>query len=227
MRWVRANAKRFGIDPDRIAARGASAGGHLSAALATIEGYNDPGDDLSVSCRPNLLLLVSPVMDNGPGGYGNGHNARTSDTPDFRVKDFWRDFSPVHNLNHELPASLVVMGDKDPLIRLDSVGTFGGAVEASGSDFEWIVFPNAGHGLNSQATSYLTPQRLHIFYAYHSFLAKNRYMPAPLPAGDEVRTLVRKQSLSSSKPIQEDESEEASRFKQKLDAGNPGRETAE
>ncbi len=34
MRWVRANAKKFGIDPNRIAAAGSSAGGHLASALA-------------------------------------------------------------------------------------------------------------------------------------------------------------------------------------------------
>jgi acetyl esterase len=140
MRWIRANAKEFGIDPDRVAVSGHSAGGHLSAALATIEGYNDSGDDLAISIRPNLLLMVSPVMDNGPSAYGNGHDADHSDTPDFRVRDFWRDFSPVHNLNNELPSSLVVMGDKDPLIQLDSVAKFGRAVVTSGSEFKWIFF---------------------------------------------------------------------------------------
>ena len=33
----------------------------LASALATIDGYNDSGDDLNVSCRPDLMLLVSPV----------------------------------------------------------------------------------------------------------------------------------------------------------------------
>ncbi len=39
IRWVRANAKKFGINPEQSAAAGNSAGGHLSAALATIDGF--------------------------------------------------------------------------------------------------------------------------------------------------------------------------------------------
>jgi arylsulfatase A-like enzyme/acetyl esterase/lipase len=196
VRWLRAGAERFGIDPDRIAAGGPSAGGHLSAALATIDEYNDSGDDVSVSCRPDLLLLVSPVMDNGPGAYGNGWNAKTSESPDFRVQDFWEEFSPVHNLNHDLPASLVLMGDSDPLISIDAVEKFGRAVEASGSDFEWFVFPGKGHGLFAQNKSYLTPELMHIYYAWHAFLAKHGWMDAPPPAGDEVRSLVQNQDLA-------------------------------
>ncbi len=199
-RWLRANAERFGIDPNQIAAGGPSAGGHLSAALATIDGYNDAGDDLSVSCRPDLLLLVSPVLDNGPGGYGNGWNEGRSAAPDYRVKDFWRAFSPLHNLNRELPDSLVLMGDNDPLISLKAVEQFGQAVKTSGRDFEWLVFPKKGHGLFAQNKSYLTPELLHIYYAFHSFLAKHGWMDAPPPAGDEVRTLIRKQELSADGP---------------------------
>jgi acetyl esterase len=200
LRWVRANAKRLGIDPDQIAVAGHSAGGHLAAALATIDGYNHPDDDLSVSCRPNLLLLVSPVMDNSPGGFGNGHNAEEGETADFRVSEYWESFSPVNNLNDRLPSAIVVMGTNDPLIQMEPVKLFGQAVEKSGSDFEWWVFPGKGHGLTragsfSQTQSYLTPQLTHIYYAFHRFLAKHNYIDPPALAGDEVRTLTRPEPL--------------------------------
>ncbi|VGO13509.1 Acetylxylan esterase [Pontiella desulfatans] len=192
MRWVRANAKKFGINPDKIAVAGNSAGGHLATALVTIKNYTDAGDDLSVSCRPDLLLLASPVIDNGPGGYGNGHP--TTKQADYRVKGFWRDFSPIHNLNKNLPDSFVIMGDEDPLIRVVSVELFGQAVAESSSEFEWWVFPGKGHGLFSSKESYLTPELMHIFYRWHVFLAKHEYLPAPLSAGDEVQTLVEKKN---------------------------------
>ena len=70
MRYIRKNASQFHIDETKIIASGGSAGGHLAAATAFIDGYNEIGDDLSVSCIPNALVLFNPVIDNGPGGYG-------------------------------------------------------------------------------------------------------------------------------------------------------------
>ena len=200
MRWVRANAKRFGINPRQIAVSGHSAGGHLAAALATIDGYNHPADDLSVSTRPDLLLLVSPVMDNSPGGFGNGHAAEDGEAADFRVSEYWEAFSPVNNLNDTLPSAIVLMGTSDPLIRMAPVKLFGLAVEKSGGDFEWWVFPGKGHGLTRAGSfprtqSYLTPELTHIYYAFHRFLAKHHFIDAPASAGDEVRTLTRPEPL--------------------------------
>lgn len=197
MRWIRANAEKLGIAPERIAVSGNSAGGHLAAALATIEGYNHSDDDLSVATMPNLLLLGSPVLDNGPGGYGNGWNRLLPNQTsyDYRIKDFWQDFSPMHNLNDELPDTLVIMGDSDPLIKMSSMQVFGHGVVDAGSEFEWWIFPRKGHGLNSQAKSYLTPELMHIYYTYFKFLAKQDYLDAPLPAGDEVGSMIREHPL--------------------------------
>ena len=62
VRWLRANATRLGIDPKRIAASGHSAGGTLSiCAFATI-GMEAKGEDLSISSKPNLLLLFNTPL---------------------------------------------------------------------------------------------------------------------------------------------------------------------
>ena len=79
----------------RIAAGGGSAGGHVAAATATTTKYEDQNDDLSISSQPNLLLLYNPVLDNSAEGYGFN-----------RVKDYWQDFSPMHNIHSKTPPSI-------------------------------------------------------------------------------------------------------------------------
>ena len=91
------NAARLGIDPDRIAAGGGSAGGHVATATGTLSKLDDPNDDQTISSRPNALLLYNPVYDNGPDG-GWAHD---------RVKDYWEDISPAHNIDAQTPPAIV------------------------------------------------------------------------------------------------------------------------
>lgn len=106
MRWIRSHASQFGIDPNRILAGGGSAGGHIAAATATVKGFNEKGEDTSVSCRPEALVLFNPVANNAPEGYGYA-----------RVKEYWKAFSPYHNLNKNTAPTLIMLGTKDKLFK--------------------------------------------------------------------------------------------------------------
>ena len=184
VRWVRSNAERFNIDTTRIAYAGTSAGGHLAAACATIEGFNSTADDLSITCKPSLLLLHAPVIDNGPRGYGYD-----------RVKEFWEDFSPVHNLHNQLPPTCMLLGDKDPLIPFESAIKVAEAVKNSGSDIEFYVFEGKGHGLFSQVESELTEPIMNIYYHWHSFLYKQGYVNKPKKLRSDYSIVVSKHKL--------------------------------
>ena len=97
VRYMRKNASALGIDPDRIAAGGGSAGGQVAAATGTVKGFDEGVEDLHISSRPDALVLFNPVFDNGPDGFGYAW-----------VKDYWREFSPMHNINKETPPDSVL-----------------------------------------------------------------------------------------------------------------------
>lgn len=135
MRFIRANAQELGVDPDKIIASGGSAGGHLAVATAVIEGFNEEGEDLSVSCIPNALVLFNPVFDNGPGGYGYE-----------RIGEQYKDFSPLHNIREGMPPAIVFLGTKDKLIPVETARYFQTVMEKVGSKSELYLYEGEGHG---------------------------------------------------------------------------------
>ena len=139
MRFVRSHALAWGIDPNRIAAGGGSAGGHLSAACYTSDGLDDLQDDLSVSPRPNLLLLFNPVIDNGPEGYGYD-----------RVKDWFPAFSPMHGIRKGFPPTIFFLGTQDRLIPVSTAESFREKIQAVAGRCDVHLYEGAGHGFFNQ-----------------------------------------------------------------------------
>jgi acetyl esterase/lipase len=140
MRWVRSHAKELGIDPNRIAAGGGSAGGHMAAATATLTKFDEPGEDTSVSCIPQALVLFNPVFDNSEKGYGYE-----------RVKAYWKDFSPMHNLKKGMPPTVVFLGTKDKLIPVSTAEEFKKIMESNGDRCDLHLYEGQPHGFFKDA----------------------------------------------------------------------------
>jgi len=135
VRWVRQHAAELGVDPDRIAAGGGSAGGHVAAATGTTKGFDEEGEDLNVSSRPDALVLFNPVFDNGPDGYGHA-----------RVKEYWEAFSPMHNIDETTPPTVVFLGTDDRHIPVETAMEYTRLMEANDRRCDLHLYEGQPHG---------------------------------------------------------------------------------
>ena len=146
IRWIRLHADQLGIDPGKLAAGGGSAGGHVAAATATLRSFDEDGEDRSISCRPNALVLFNPVFDNGPEGYGYD-----------RVKEYWEDFSPMHNVSESTPPTIVFLGTKDKLIPTTTAEQYEKLMADKGRRCDLYLYEDQGHGFfNYRNKQYFT-----------------------------------------------------------------------
>ncbi|TLX78167.1 alpha/beta hydrolase [Labilibacter sediminis] len=142
MRWIRKHASEFGIDSDKILAGGGSAGGHIAAATATVNGFNEAGEDTTISCRPKALVLFNPVANNGPDGYGYN-----------RVKSYYKTFSPYHNIKENTPPTLIMLGTKDKLFTTALAEAYKKKMEDLGQRCDLILYKDQEHAFFNKGKS--------------------------------------------------------------------------
>jgi len=134
LRYVRAHAAELGIDPQKIVANGGSAGGHLAAGTALFDGIDEPGDDMSVSCVPNALILYSPVIDTSAEGYGHG-----------LCGPRWQEISPLHRVKSGVPPTIVFHGTGDLATPFKGAKSFYEAMNQAGNQCELVIEEGGGH----------------------------------------------------------------------------------
>ena len=135
VRYVRAHAAELGIDPDRIVVSGGSAGGHLAVATAMFDEVNEDSDDLSVSCAPNALVLLFPVIDTSAEGYGQA-----------KIGERWEELSPVHHVRKGLPPTITFHGTGDVTTPFKGAKSFHEQMLALGNRSELVVNEGGVHG---------------------------------------------------------------------------------
>ena len=161
VRWLRANASKYNLDPDHIGAWGHSAGGHLAALLGTSGGVRElegAGDNMSYSSRVQAVCDVS-----GPSDlvrlYQEASQSST-DKSDKVMSDIAAlvGGSPEQNQTKAVAASpiryvskddapfLIIHGENDATIPVTQAESFAAALKAAGVETTLEIAPGLGHG---------------------------------------------------------------------------------
>ncbi len=146
VRWIRANAGRLGVDPDRIAAGGGSAGGHIAACTGTIEGFDEPGEDASISSVPNALVLFNPAVMLAPvEGVRPLNPGRVGNLAD-RMGAEPVAISPYHHVEKGAPPAIIFHGTGDTTVPFKTAEAFTEAMTKAGNRCKLVAFEGQPHG---------------------------------------------------------------------------------
>lgn len=159
--WVQEHAADYGIDPNRLALTGASAGGHLACLtivttphngdgkvdqpIAAVAVFFPPTDFLEWGGRP-----IDYSKDDRFGfmvrGLAVTHKDGKNAEPDKAdLTDLVRKISPARLVDGKQPPFLIIHGDADPLVPLQQSQVFVEALKKAGGSAELIVKPKGGH----------------------------------------------------------------------------------
>jgi acetyl esterase/lipase len=155
VRWLRANASRFGLDSTHVAAWGASAGGHLVSLLgltndrADLEG--EVGGNLEQSSAVQAVVAYFPVTDffamagtRAPRPGPNPVTGLLGYAADERPDDA-RHAMPMTHVRGDAPPFLLVHGDADPLVPHTQSEALDTALRAAGAESTLVTLPGALH----------------------------------------------------------------------------------
>jgi acetyl esterase/lipase len=141
MRWVRAHAQDLGVDPDRIASGGGSAGGHLAACTAVIDDFDAASDNLEVSPKPNAMVLFNPAM---------GHNAGSESEK--RTHGPIEKAAPFTYASKKQPPCIMFFGTEDRL--LEGAKLYRKISEKAENQCRIVTYEGQGHGFFNRGKYY-------------------------------------------------------------------------
>jgi acetyl esterase/lipase len=158
VRWLRANAARYGVNSNAIGVWGASAGGHLAeflGATADDPRYEGRGGWSNMSSRVNAVVSFFGPSDfmTGFGKFRNEDGSRAN----FLVATFlgglpadkpgvYREASPITHVSQTSTPMLLVHGNQDPIVPLEQSTRMAEALRQAGAEVQLIVVTNGVHG---------------------------------------------------------------------------------
>ena len=159
VRWLRANAETYRLDPNRFAAWGSSAGGHLVAMLGTAGDVKEfeVGENLEVSSRVQAVVdYFGPTdfLQMDAHSLPNGLVHDVPDSPESQLvgepiqehQDRVARANPVTYISKDAPPFLIVHGNKDPLVPYQQSVLLNDALKKAGVPVTFYKVEGGGHG---------------------------------------------------------------------------------
>jgi acetyl esterase/lipase len=165
VRWLRAHAREYRLDRDRLIAWGDSAGGHLAALLGTTG--DDPGEG-----PPHESSRVQAVID----WYGRADLSRVCTDPAMaehavarllggsgpRMAEIARRASPIAHVSPDDPPFLIMHGDRDATVPVQQSEAFAEALKRADVPVTLVILNGVGHG----GEEFLQPDRVRIIDSF-------------------------------------------------------------
>jgi acetyl esterase/lipase len=157
VRWLRANAEKYGLDPNRFGAWGPSAGGHLVALLGTTGDVNDfdKGQNLNISSRvqvvcdyfgPTDFLKMADFPSTMKHNDANSPESKLIGGAILENKEACRRANPITYITKDDPPFLIVHGDADPLVPHNQSQLLYEALQKAGVQARLHIVKDGGHG---------------------------------------------------------------------------------
>lgn len=162
VRFLRANAEKYGVDVDHIGVIGGSAGGHLALMVAYtnkvpfLEPASPyPGVSDRVNCVVDMYGITNLLTRRKTDEKGNPTGALITSSgllPMSReeVTDTWKLASPVYHISKATPPTLILQGDADTTVDRDQSVELANKLRVCGVEHDLVLIPGIGHTFDLQ-----------------------------------------------------------------------------
>jgi acetyl esterase/lipase len=169
IRFLRANAEKYNIDPNRIGVWGASAGGHLVALLGTTGDVKefDKGPNLHVSSRVQAACdFFGPTDFTKMSDFESSMDHDAPDSPEAQLlggpvqenKEACKRANPITYVSKDDPPFLICHGDKDPLVPHNQSVLLNSTLKKTGVKVIFHTVKGGGHGFRDREVDRMVQQ---------------------------------------------------------------------
>lgn len=211
VRWLRAHAKKYNLDADRVGATGHSAGGHLASLLGTTAAVKefDKGDNLDFPSKVQAVCALSGPTDflqmQAHALKGSKLNHDSPNAPEAKLiggpiqknKEKVAKANPITYVSKDSPPFLLIHGDQDPLVPFHQAQLLHDALKEKGVSVQLHLVKGAGHGVGGREVNELIDR----FFDTH--LKAKKIEAKPLTPEEAIKKMDRPRiEVDDSKQIQ-------------------------